>query len=63
MPINTHGRGMLKAAFVKGAIPTQQNFADLIDAGLNQRDDEIFKLPGEPLGVVGVGGQRRVLQL
>lgn len=64
MAINTKNRNDLKSYFVKNAIPTQGNFADLIDAQLNQSDDGVFKLPGEPLSVVAAGGdQKRVLRL
>lgn len=64
MAINTKPRTELKQYFVKNAIPTQGNFADLIDAQLNQSDDGVFKLPDQPLGVVAVvGEQRRALQL
>lgn len=57
-------RKELKSYFVKNAIPTEGNFADLIDAQLNQSDDGVFKLPNEPLSVVADGGgQKRVLRL
>jgi len=42
-------RATLKSYFVKNAIPTADNFADLIDGLINQQDDGIAKLPGEPL--------------
>lgn len=61
---NTKTRTELKQFFVKNAIPTQGNFADLIDAQLNQAEDGVFKQPDQPLGVVAVvGEQRRALQL
>lgn len=64
MATNTKTRTELKQYFVKNAIPTQGNFADLIDAQLNQTDDGVFKLPDQPLGVVAVvGEQKRALQL
>jgi hypothetical protein len=64
MATNTKNRTELKQFFVKNAIPTQGNFADLIDAQLNQAEDGVFKLPDQPLGVVAVvGEQRRALQL
>ena len=63
MTTNTKTRQQLKAYFVRNAIPTQGNFEDLIDAPLNQRDDGVFKQPGEPLGVVAAPGpQRRALR-
>jgi hypothetical protein len=64
MAITTKTRKDLKSYFVKNAIPTESNFAELVDAPLNQADDGVFKLPGEPLSVVAAGGdQRRVLRL
>jgi hypothetical protein len=64
MATNTKNRTELKQFFVKNAIPTQGNFADLIDAQLNQAEDGVFKQPDQPLGVVAVvGEQRRALQL
>jgi hypothetical protein len=38
---------------VRNAIPAEVDFADLINASLIQADDGIFKLPDEPLSVVG----------
>jgi hypothetical protein len=56
-------RSELKLYFVKNAIPTEGNFADLIDAQLNQSDDGVFKPAGEPLSVVAdSGNQKRVLR-
>src|SRR5262245_46331703 len=64
MPISTKNRNDLKSYFVKNAIPTQSNFADLIDGQLNQADDGVFKLSGEPLSVVAAPGeQKRTLRL
>jgi len=44
-------RATLKAYFNKGDIPTEANFADLIDSMLNQDDDNISKLPNDPLQI------------
>lgn len=56
-------RTELKSYFIKNAIPTEGNFADLIDSQLNQADG-VFKPDGEPLSVVAApGDQRRVLRL
>jgi hypothetical protein len=64
MAITTKTRKDLKSYFVKNAIPTEGNFADLVDAQLNQSDDGVFKLAGEPLSVVAASGdQKRVLRL
>jgi hypothetical protein len=59
----TKTRQDLKAKFVRNAIPTEQDFKDLIDAPLNQSDDGIFRNSGEPLSIVaGSDGQKRVLR-
>lgn len=64
MAINTKNRSELKAYFIKNAIPTEANFAELVDAQLNQADDGVFKLGDDPLSVVAVpGDQKRVLRL
>lgn len=55
MDIPTRNRTDLKSYFVKNAIPTESNFAELIDAVLNQSDDGIVKLPGSPLSIEAVG--------
>lgn len=59
------GRSDLKKYFVKNAIPTESDFADLIEASLNQRDDQLVKPPGDPLSIEAVGdaaGPQKVLQ-
>ena len=58
-------RADLAGYFVKNAIPTESNFADLISSGLNQRDDGVARPAGGPLSVGGVDarGHRRVLDL
>jgi hypothetical protein len=57
-------RSDLKSYFVKNAIPTEGNFADLIDSQLNQAQDGVFKPDGEALTVVSAGGtQKRALRL
>jgi hypothetical protein len=54
----------LKARFVRNAIPTEQDFQDLIDSPLSQSDDGIFRSSGEPLSVVATNEpQRRCLRL
>lgn len=56
-------RTELKSYFVKNAIPTEGNFADLIDSQLNQAEG-VSKPDGEPLSVVAApGAQKRVLRL
>ncbi len=57
-------RSELKSYFVKNAIPTEEQFADLIDSQLNQEQDGVFKREREPLSVVAApGDQKRVLWL
>jgi len=46
----------LKLYFVKNAIPTESNFADLIDSVPNQREDGFVKSSGEPLSIEAGGG-------
>lgn len=66
MKIDKTGRDTLKSYFVKNAVPTQGNFEDLINAGLNQREDGIAKNPGEPLSIQADGddaSQKKVFNL
>ncbi|WP_437787384.1 tail fiber domain-containing protein [Sorangium sp. So ce1097] len=51
MEINKKSRAELKAYFVKNALPTEGNFRDLIDAGLNQKDDGLVKAADQPLQI------------
>lgn len=50
-PNTKTGRQQIKSRFVRNAIPTEKDFDDLIEAGLNQADDGLFKLPNEPLSL------------
>jgi hypothetical protein len=60
----TKPRQDLRSKFVRNAIPTEQDFKDLIDAQLNQKDDGIFRNTGEPLSIVaGTDPQKRAIQL
>jgi len=64
MQIDKRNRTELKTFFVKNAIPTESNFAELIDGMLNQKDDGIAKPPGNPLSIEATGdatGQRKVI--
>jgi hypothetical protein len=57
-------RDALKGYFVKNAIPTEGQFAQLIDSGLNQREDRLVKPLGGPLSIEATGpesGPRKVL--
>jgi hypothetical protein len=49
---NSKSRQDLRSRFVRNAIPSETDFADLIAAGLNQADDGVLKLPDQPLGLV-----------
>ncbi len=55
MDIAKKNRTDLKAYFVKNAIPTESNFADLIDAMLNQKEDGVAKPAGNPLSIEATG--------
>lgn len=54
MPTKT--RNELKVFFKKNAIPTESDFADLIDSQLNLNDDGISKAANGPLTVTGPSG-------
>ena len=48
-------RTALKSYFVRNAIPTEQQFAQLMDSVLNQRDDGLVKVSGDPLSIEAAG--------
>lgn len=52
---NKRPRSALKTYFAKNAIPTEQQFGQLIDSGINQRDDGVYKNPGDPLAIEAAG--------
>lgn len=52
---NKRPRTALKTYFAKNAIPTEAQFAQLIDSAINQRDDGIVKVPGDPLSIEAIG--------
>lgn len=54
-------RTTLKERFKKGAIPTEADFADLIDSMLNQAEDNISKLPNDALRVTATGVDEAVV--
>ncbi|CCD92149.1 hypothetical protein BRAO375_1920029 [Bradyrhizobium sp. ORS 375] len=59
---NKKSRAALKSYFVKNAIPTEQQFSQLIDSVLNQRDDGVIKpAGGEPLSIEAVGDAEKAL--
>jgi hypothetical protein len=55
MEIDKSDREKLKSYFVKNAVPSEGNFKELIDGAVNQKEDGIVKLPGEPLSVQAEG--------
>ncbi len=56
MDINKKNRTELKAYFKVNDIPTEKEFADFIDAGINQAEDSIIKEQGSPLAIQAEGG-------
>jgi hypothetical protein len=48
-------RAVLKSYFVKNAIPTEQQFVQLMDSMLNERDDGLVKVAGDPLAIEAAG--------
>ncbi len=48
-------RAVLKSYFVKNAIPTEQQFAQVMDSMVNQRDDGLVKVAGDPLSIEAAG--------
>lgn len=47
----TKSRAELKAYFVKNAIPTESQFAELIEGSFNKKDDGLIKIQGDPLSL------------
>lgn len=56
MDINKKNRTELKQYFKTNDKPNQQEFADFIEAGLNQAEDGIAKVQGNPLAISAEGG-------
>ena len=54
-------RTELKGFFKKLAIPTESNFADLIESTFNQSEDSIFKPPHDPLSIRAVGNEEGLI--
>lgn len=66
MEVTTKSRAELKARFVKNSIPTETDFANLIDGLVNLQDDGVLKAPGNPLSIQADGensGPQKVLNL
>jgi hypothetical protein len=54
-------RSTLRDYFKKGAIPTEANFADLIDSMINQDEDSLSKLPNDPLHITANGADEGLI--
>jgi hypothetical protein len=54
-------RSTLKDYFLKGRIPKASDFADLIDSMLIQDEDNILKLPNDPLSIKASGAEEALL--
>src|SRR6188768_1149306 len=52
---NKRPRTALKTYFAKNAIPTEAQFAQLIESAINQRDDGVVKNAGDPLSIEATG--------
>ncbi len=66
MEINKKNRTELKEYFKINDKPTQEEFADFIEAGLNQAEDGIAKVQGNPISIQAEGervGTQEVLDL
>ncbi|MBQ0733533.1 C1q-like domain-containing protein [Aquimarina celericrescens] len=66
MDINKRNRTELKQYFEQGDQPTEQQFSEFIDAGINQAEDGIAKIQGAPLSIQAEGdsaGSQEVLDL
>lgn len=59
MPTQT--RATLKGYFTKGSIPTENNFADLIDSTLIQIDDGLLTSATAPLSIKAVGADEGLI--
>ncbi|HLP54717.1 MAG TPA: hypothetical protein VK151_06800 [Fluviicola sp.] len=54
-------RTQLKGYFKSNAAPTEQNFKDFIDAGLNQKEDGIAKVVNGPIALESNGAKQELL--
>lgn len=59
----TRSRQELRSRFVRNAIPTEADFAELINASLNLADDGLLKLPDQPFSLVRQKPDQPVLRL
>lgn len=63
MEIKLTDRIQLKEYFKKNKIPKESDFAEFIDASINQREDGIVKTPGDPLSIEATGDVAGVQKL
>ncbi len=66
MDINKRNRTELKEFFNEGDKPTEKQFGELIDANINQMEDGIAKVPGNPVAIQAEGdaaGTQELLHL
>jgi hypothetical protein len=63
MEIKYTDRTQLKEYFRKNKIPKETDFSEFIDASLNQREDGLVKMPGDPLSIEAVGEKTSVQRL
>ncbi|WP_024768082.1 phage baseplate protein [Aquimarina macrocephali] len=63
MDINKRNRTELKEFFNEGDKPTEKQFAELIDAIINQMEDGIAKIPGNPLAIMAEGNAASTQEL
>lgn len=63
MEIKYANRTQLKNYFKKNNIPRETDFAAFIDSSVNQQEDGIIKLPGDPLSVEASGEKGSVQKL
>lgn len=58
----TKNRAVLKNYFLKGNVPKENHFQDLVDSGLNQEDDGIWKEQDEALKIKAEGQSKEMMQ-
>ena len=54
-------RATLKSYFKRGEIPTEGQFAELIDSTLNLQDDGLYQPAGDPLSIKSVGADESLI--
>ena len=62
MNISNRDRSQLKSYFVTDAVPTEEQFGELIDGMINQKDDGLVKQAGGPLCIEAAGDSESVKQ-